>query len=71
MTQAQAQAFLERTIVRYNGQDGETEAFAADGSRTDEVWVMAPDQGSVHGIDSEDVIEDLTVQQIIDLAAGG
>ena len=69
MTEAEAQAFLARTIVRYT-ENGETvDAFKSEDDA--DVCVLAPDDSCVHYPAPDSVIEQLTVQQIVDIAAGG
>tara|TARA_R100000008_G_scaffold80677_2_gene63263 strand:- start:469 stop:678 length:210 start_codon:yes stop_codon:yes gene_type:complete len=69
MTQEEAQEFLARTIVRYT-ENGETvNAFKSEDDA--DLCVLAPDLSCVHYPGSGTVIEQLTVQQIVDIANGG
>jgi hypothetical protein len=68
MTEAEAQEFLTRTIVRYT-ENGETvEAFRSPEDA--DLCVLAPDESCVHYPGPGAVIEQLTVQQIVDIAGG-
>jgi len=69
MTEAEAQAFLARTIVRYTEGDEVVEAFKSEDDA--DVCVLAPDDSCVHYPGPGTIIETLTVQQIVDIAAGG
>ena len=68
MTEAEAQAFLARAIVRYT-ENGETvAAFQEDGNTTS---VVVGPGGQVHFLDPDDVVETLTVAEIAAIAGGG
>ena len=67
MTEQEANEFMSRMLVRFNGQEGIEIAFQA----ADQNNVLSGPDGHVHFIDPADVIETLTVAETAALAAGG
>jgi hypothetical protein len=68
MTKEEAQAFLTREIVVYDSY-GETVSAFREEDDPDNYVVYAPDKNTgSHVLDGDDVIEVLTVQDIVDAA---
>lgn len=67
MTEAEAQTFMARTVVRFTGAEGTDTAF----QEQDQAHVLTGPGEHTHFIDPADVVETLTVAQIAAIAAGG
>jgi len=67
MTEAEAQAWLTKTVIVFIGQDGEKWL----GFKDVDNCVFAPDERGAHYLADEEIVEELTVQQIVDIATGG
>ena len=66
MTEAEAQAWMAQTVIVFTGQDGNQWIGLKDGDTS----VRAPDDSCTHFLDPADIHEELTLQQIADLAGG-
>ena len=66
MTEAEAQAWMAQTVIVFTGQDGNQWIGLKDGDTS----VRAPDDSCTHFLDPGDIQEELTLQQIADLAGG-
>jgi hypothetical protein len=67
MTEAEAQAWMAQTVIVFTGQDGEQWIGLKEGATS----VRAPDDSCSHFLDPSVIQEELTLQQIADLANGG
>ena len=67
MTEAEAQAWMAQMVIVFTGQDGELWIALKDGDSS----VRAPDDSCTHFLDPSAIHEELTLQQIADIAGGG
>ena len=67
MTEAEAQAWLTKTLIVFIGQDGKKWL----GFKDVENCVFAPDERGAHYLTDEEIVEELTISQIVAIAGGG
>ncbi len=67
MTEAEAQAWMAKTVLVFTGQDGNQWIGLKEGATS----VHAPDDSCSHFLDPNLIQEELTLQQIVDIANGG